>query len=132
MDLARKLLENGKPSEALERLKKLLPTAQEEWRVHEIIGACFHDLCDAEGAAQAYLNAAMSDKYLRSQRAHFSNYIFALHYLPQLDAQILINELKIYNSLYRDVKTLSSMKTVAEKISVAFIAPNFCDSSLSP
>jgi predicted O-linked N-acetylglucosamine transferase (SPINDLY family) len=129
MDLARKLLENGKPSEALERLKKLLPTAQEEWRVHELIGACFHDLCDAEGAAQAYLNAAMKDKYLRSQRAHFSNYIFALHYLTQLDAQILINELKIYNSLYRDVKTLSSMKTVAEKISVAFIAPNFCDSS---
>lgn len=130
VDLARKLLENGKPSEALERLKKLLPTAQEEWRVHELIGACFHDLCDAEGAAQAYLNAAMTDKYLRSQRAHFSNYIFALHYLPQLDAQILINELKIYNSLYRDTETLPKPLRIPHcAFRIAFLAPNFCDSS---
>ena len=71
MELARKLLDENKPLEALERLKELLPTTQEKWRVHELIGACFHDLCDAEGAVQAYFNAAMTDKYLRSQRSHF-------------------------------------------------------------
>ena len=129
MELTRKLLDENKPLEALERLKKLLPTTQEEWRVHELIGACFHDLCDAEGATQAYFNAAMTDKYLRSQRSHFSNYLFALHYLPQLDAPTLINELKIYNSLYRDVENLSAKNKSAKKISVAFISPNFCDSS---
>lgn len=129
MELARKLLDEGKPSESLERLKAILPSAAEKWRVHEMIGAAFHDLCDAEGAAQAYFNAAMTDKYLRSQRTHFSNYLFALHYLPQVDAQILINELAVYNSLYRDVETLPPRKNFAEKISVAYIAPNFCDSS---
>ncbi|MBQ7630901.1 MAG: glycosyl transferase family 41, partial [Selenomonadaceae bacterium] len=129
MKLARKLLDENKPQEALARLKQILPTTQEEWRVHELIGACFHDLCDAEGAAQAYFNAAMTDKYLRSQRSHFSNYLFALHYLPQLDAPTLINELKIYNSLYRDVEILSATNQSAGKISVAFISPNFCDSS---
>ncbi|MBQ3443686.1 MAG: glycosyl transferase family 41 [Selenomonadaceae bacterium] len=129
MELAKRLLDENKPQEALERLKGLLPTAQDKWRVHELIGACFHDLCDAEGAAQAYFNAAMTDKYLRSQRSHFSNYLFALHYLPQLDAPTLINELEIYNSLYRDVKNLSAKNKSAEKISVAFISPNFCDSS---
>ena len=129
MEVAKKLLDENKPTEALERLKKLLPTAQEKWRVHELIGACFHDLADAEGAAQAYLNAAMTDKYLRSQRAHFSNYLFALHYLPQLDAETLINELKIYNSLYRDAEILPPIKKSAEKISVAYLSPNFCDSS---
>ena len=128
MELAQKLLDENKPREALERLKKLLHTA-EEWRVHELIGACFHDLCNAEGAAQAYFNAAMTDKFLRSQRAHFSNYLFALHYLPQLDAPTLINELKIYNSLYRDTEILPPIKNSSEKISVAFISPNFCDSS---
>lgn len=128
MELARKLLDENKPLEALERLKKLLPNS-EAWRIHELIGACFHDLCDAEGAAQAYFNAAMTDKFLRSQRAHFSNYLFALHYLPQLDAKTLINELKIYNSLYRDAEILPPIKKSAEKISVAFISPNFCDSS---
>ncbi len=128
MEVARKLLDEGKPLEALERLKILLPSS-EEWRVHELIGACFHDLCDAEGAAQASFNAAMTDKYLRSQRAHFSNYLFALHYLPQLDAPTLIKNLSVYNSLYRDVETLPTFNRRAEKISVAFIAPHFCDSS---
>ena len=129
MEQARKFLEAGKPQEALERLKKLLPNSQDKWRVHELIGACFHDLCDAQGAAQANFNAAMTDKYLRSQRAHFSNYLFALHYLPQLDAPTLINELKIYNSLYREAEILPPIKNLSEKISVAFISPNFCDSS---
>lgn len=129
MDIAKKLLDDGKPSEALERLKTILPTEIEEWRVHELIGAAFHDLSDAEGAAQAYFNAARTDRYLRSQRAHFSNYIFVLHYLPQLDAETLINESAIYNSLYRDAKTLPTINHRADKISVAYIAPNFCDSS---
>ncbi|MBO4779396.1 MAG: glycosyl transferase family 41 [Selenomonadaceae bacterium] len=129
MESARKLLENGKPQEALERLKRLLPTAREEWRIHELIGAAFHDLCNADGAAQAYFNAACTDKYLRSQKAHFSNYLFALHYLPQLDAETLIRELKIYNSLYRDAETLPSIVKASEKISVAYLSPNFCDSS---
>ena len=131
MELARKLLDNNKPRDALERLKKILPTTEEQWRVHELIGAAFHDLCDAEGAAQAYFNAACTDKFLRSQRAHFSNYLFALHYLPQLDAPTLTNELKIYNSLYRDAVTIRNEELGIrnEKISVAFISPNFCDSS---
>lgn len=131
MDVAKKFLMENKPAEALDRLKKILPTAQDKWRIHELIGACFHDLADAEGAAQAYLNAALSDKYLRSQRAHFSNYLFALHYLPQLDAPFLINELAVYNSLYRDAETISNEELAISngKISVAFISPNFCDSS---
>jgi len=129
MELARKLLDENKPQEALERLKELLPNSTEEWRVHELIGACFHDLCDAEGSAQAYFNAAMKDKFLRSQRAHFSNYLFALHYLPQLDAPTLIHELQIYNSLYREAEVLPPTEKKSKKISVAFISPNFCDSS---
>lgn len=131
MDIAKKLLAAGKPLEALERLKTLLPNvdADNQWRVHELIGATFHDLADADGAAQAYFNAATTDKYLRSQRAHFSNYLFALHYLPQLDAPALINALAVYNSLYRDVEPLPEVNRVAEKISVAYLAPNFCDSS---
>ena len=131
MELARKLLDENKPFEALERLKKILPTTHDKWRVHELIGAAFHDLCDAEGAAQAYFNAAMTDKYLRSQRVHFSNYLFALHYLPQLDAKFLIDELKIYNSLYRDTVAIRNeeLRIRNEKISVAYLSPNFCDSS---
>ncbi len=131
MDIAKKLLDDGKPREALERLKTLLPNvdAENQWRVHELIGACFHDLADADGAAQAYFNAAYADKYLRSQRAHYSNYLFALHYLPQLDASTLTNELAVYTFLYHDAEPLPAAEHLAEKISVAFLAPSFCDSS---
>ena len=110
-------------------MKKLLPSS-EAWRIHELIGAAFHDLCDAEGAAQASFNAAMTDKYLRSQRAHFSNYLFALHYLPQLDAPTLIKNLLVYNSLYRDVESFQkSFHIPNSKFQIAFLAPHFCDSS---
>ena len=130
METARKLLAAGKPREALERLKGLLSIERDVWRVHELIGAAFHDLADAEGVAQAYFNAACNDKYLRSQRAHFSNYLFALHYLPQLDSTTLINELAVYGSLYREVEPLPEIeRPPADKIAVAYIAPNFCDSS---
>ena len=130
MEYAKKLLDEGKPQEALDRLKKILSTTEDEWRVHELIGACFHDLCDVEGAVQAYFNAAMTDKFLRSQRAHFSNYLFALHYLPQLDAPTLINELKIYNSLYREqIELPKSLRITHCAFRIAFLSPNFCDSS---
>lgn len=130
MNIARKLLDEGNPMAALDHLKEILPVTNEKWRIHELIGAAFHDLCDPEGAAQAYFNSACTDKYLRSQRSHFSNYLFVLHYLPQLDAKNLINELKIYNSLYRDTKPLQkSLQTKHFPLKIAFLAPNFCDSS---
>ncbi len=131
METAKKFLAQGEPQKALERLKKILRQAEpsDEWKVHELIGAAFHDLADAEGAAQAYFNAAKSDKFLRSQRAHFSNYIFALHYLPQVDAEILAEAAKIYNSLYRDAEPLPKKNRASKKIHVAYIAPHFLDSS---
>ncbi len=129
---ARELLDNGKPQEALEQLKIILPDvdAKDVWRVHELIAAAFHDLCNVDGAAQASFNAANTDRFLRSQRSHFSNWLFILHYLPQLDATTLINELAVYNSLYRDVEIFPPItRPLADKISVAFIAPHFSDSS---
>ena len=131
IEQAKKFLELGKPQEALEILKTVLHSENfaEEWQIHELIGACFHDLADAEGAAQAYLNAAKSDKILRSQRTHFSNFLFALHYLPQVDAQILFDNATVYNTLYRDAEILPQKNLQSEKISVGFIAPHFLDSS---
>lgn len=122
-------MEQGKPLEALTRLKEILKTADEKWQVHELIGAAFHDLADAEGAAQAYLNAAKTDTILRSQRAHFANYIFALHYLPQVTAENLFDAAQIYKSLYRENKILTPQKTSSKKFHVAYISPHFLDSS---
>ena len=130
MELAKKFLEENKPELALERLKKFLyeENFSEEWKVHELIGAAFHDLGDAEGAVQASFNAAKTDTILRNQRRHFSNYLFALHYLKNIDEKILFDSAKIYNSLYSDVEVFTNFKS-NKKNHVAYISPNFCDSS---
>ena len=131
MELAKKILAENLPGVALERLKEILYSGScvDEWKVHELIGAAFHDLCDTEGAVQASLSAARTDKILRSQRIHFSNYLFTLHYLPEVDAQTLFDAAKVYNSLYRDVETFAKRTRSKNKIHVAFIAPNFTESS---
>ena len=99
------------------------------WRVHEKRGAEFYILGDAEGVAQAYFKAAQADTILRKQREHWSNYIFALHYLPQATAQNFYDAARVYNSLYREVEPLRLLPRKAGKIRVAYIAPHFLDSS---
>ncbi len=130
MEESLKLLEIGKTYEALERLKNILPQFegnQDEWRIHELIGAAFHDIGDAEGAAQAYFNAAKCDKYLRAQRMHYSNYLFALHYLNDIDNDTLSNEHFIYNNLYE--KYNSPFLNCNSSLTIGYIASNFLESS---
>ena len=132
MEESKKLLMSGKTFEALERLKKILPEFEgtsDEWKIHELIGAAFHDLGDAEGAAQAYFNAAKTAKYLVTQRSHYSNYLFALHYLNDLDREVLAQEHFFYNNLFRDVKKFSDYPMPKNKISIGYISPYFVDSS---
>ena len=129
MEIAKKFLEKNQPQLALEHLKKFLQkNFYDEWKIHEMIGACFHDLANAEKSAQAYLNAAQTDKFLRTQREHFSNYIFASHYLPN-KAEFFLEIAKIYNSLYRDTKIFPQKNNFNKKIHVGFIAPHFLESS---
>lgn len=129
MDTSLKLLSEGRTEEALERLKILLPTVEQKdrWRVHEMIGAAFHDLADADGAAQAYFNAARYDRYLRAQRQHFSNYLFALHYLPRVSKAELAAEHFIYDSLFRDVEPIDRIENRRKKIAIGYLAPDFTD-----
>lgn len=128
---AKRLLASGEPQLALERLKQVLAVADgnSRWKVLELIGAAYHDLGNAAGVAGAYFEAARHDTILRFQRAHWSNYIFALHYLPTVDAEILWNVAQIYGSLYRDVEPLKLLPRKAGKIRVAYIAPHFLDSA---
>lgn len=100
-----------------------------DWRVYEKRGAEFYKLGDAEGAAQAYFEAARADTILRKQREHWSNYIFALHYLPQSTAQNFYDAAQVYNELYRDVEPLKLLPRKAGKIHVAYISPSFVESS---
>ena len=126
------LLQRGRTQAARSRLDGLRGSvpAEEEWRLHEFYGAVFHDLADAEGAAAAYSNAAQCDRFLRSQRQHYSNYLFALHYLPGLSAADLWQQHKFYQQLYRDEESLPPRQIVPHsRLRIGFIAGDFCDSA---
>lgn len=131
MEKIKKFLKNGQPELALENLKKILDEENfsDEWKIHELFGATFHDLANAAGSAQAYLNAAQTDFFLRSQRQHFSNFLFALHYLPQENKKIFYENAKIYGSLYRDAEILPQKNISNKKIHIGFIATHFFESS---
>ena len=98
------------------------------WRENEQDGAICHDKGDAIGAAEAYMKAAMNDEYLRSQRTHYSNYLFALHYLSGIKSEELAHEHFIYNSLYREVERL---ETKVRGKTIGYIAETFVESSVA-
>ena len=134
MEEAKRLLNIGKTHEAFKRLKKILPKfadTQDEWKIHELIGAVFHDLGDAEGAVQAYLYTAHKDKYLRSQREHYSNYLFALHYLNSITDEELAEEHFVYSKLFENeyIKSNSKLRNPNSKLRIGYLAPNFLESS---
>ena len=134
LDHVRRIIRQGRTQEARAALDALRETgivpADEQWRVHELYGAVFHDVADAEGAAAAYSNAARTDKYLRSQREHFSNVLFALHYLPDISAADLFGQHRIYAELGRDAEQLPACAPFRhERLRVGFLSPDFRDSS---
>ena len=133
LEEAKALLDFGETEMAIRRLQVVADRidAENEWRLHELFGRAFHDLGEANGAAKAYFAAANTDTILRKQREHWSNYIFALHYLPETTAENLYDAAKVYNSLYRDLEPLKLLPRRAGKMHVAYIAPNFLDSSAS-
>ena len=134
MEEAKRLLSMGETYEAFDRLRYILPKlkdTQDEWKVHELVGAAFHDFGDAKGAVQAYLYAANKDKYLRSQREHYSNYLFALHYINSINDEELANEHFVYNNLFENEHLTSNIisKPPQSKVTIGYIAPNFTESS---
>lgn len=126
------LLQRGRTHAArakLDGLRGQVPQ-EDEWRLHELYGAVFHDLADAEGVAAAYSNAAQCDRFLRSQRQHYSNYLFALHYLPGLHGADLWEQHKFYQQLYRDEEMLPPRRIAPHsRLRIGFMANDFCDSA---
>ena len=134
MEIARKYLEENLPLKALDRLKELLDNGvnpEDEWKIHELFSAAFADLGVAEMVVKANFNAMHTDTILRDQRRHFSNFLFTQHYLENFDEAHYLQSAEMYNMLYQDVD-ISFQNTAPrtqDKIHIAYMAPNFYDSS---
>ena len=143
-------LARGEAEAALAALRALRETAspgfraRDLWRVHALFGAAFRLLGDAAGCAQAYYEAARADRFLRSQRAHYSSYLFALHYLPGISAAALAAQHFACGRLYearedegagaravpsRPLSRGGGAAGTARPLRVGFLAPDFLDSA---
>ena len=106
--------------------------AEEQWRFSEMMGACCRALADTEGAIAAYFEAATEDKFLRSQRSHFSNYLYLCHAVPNLTPKELKAQFDMYATLYRSEEPLAPRANVRhERLRIGFIAEHFLSSSAS-
>ena len=86
---------------------------------------------DAEGVAAALYQAAVHDRYLRSQRQHYSGYLFALHYLEGIGADDLRAAHVAYGALYREEEVLPAVPNYQHKrIRIGFLAPRFVENSV--
>ena len=102
---------------------------QESWRTLEQIGAACRLTLDIEGCARAYYEAAANDTYLRSQREHYSSYLFALHYLPGIAPEVMAEQHRVYGKLYPPEPFLPQGSAPHIPLRVGFLAPHFCESS---
>ena len=106
--------------------------ADEQWRFSEMMGACCRALADTEGAIAAYFEAATEDKFLRSQRQHFSNYLYLCHAVPNLTPKELKAQFDMYATLYRHEEPLLPRADVRhERLRIGFLAQHFLSSSSS-
>ena len=98
----------------------------------EMMGACCRALADTEGAIAAYFEAATEDKFLRSQRQHFSNYLYLCHAVPNLTPKELKAQFDMYATLYRHEEPLPPRANVRhERLRIGFLAEHFLSSSSS-
>lgn len=97
------------------------------------------ELGDGYGAAVDLFQAARLDKYLRSQRQHYSGYLFASHYIGWEDmekyreeqARDLAESHFAYGYLYEDEELLPPPAACRHgKIRVGYLAPRFTESSV--
>lgn len=102
---------------------------QESWRTLEQIGAACRLTLDIEGCARAYYEAATNDTYLRSQREHYSSYLFALHYLPGITPEAMAEQHRVYGKLYPHGSFGEQGGAPHIPLRVGFLAPHFCESS---
>jgi predicted O-linked N-acetylglucosamine transferase (SPINDLY family) len=128
----RNLIQSHQTGTALQQLQQLQDTVPQKdaWRLHELFGACFHDLGEAEGAAQAYWHAMQTDTYLRSQCEHLSNYLFCLHYLDGITDEEMFKQHQLAGRLYQAVDEAAAMGSWIDighrQPSIGFLAPDFC------
>ena len=123
----------GQVELALDRANFLLHgevvPATARWRLYELCALCWYQLGDSQKGAAYYREAIHSTAGLtrERQRKMYSNYLFMLHYLPNLPDAEVIREQFLYNQLFSDVKVYNHEKREKKKLRIGYLSPDFGD-----
>lgn len=127
------------PELALEKLRELrrqdifLPT--ELWRVYQRMGDAYYALLEVEQTTDAYWQAVThpAGMPLRNQQELFSNYLFAIHYLPQLSDEVFHARHFLYDTLVHTQPRFPQPRARHRhrKLRIGYLSPMFIENVTS-
>jgi predicted O-linked N-acetylglucosamine transferase (SPINDLY family) len=93
--------------------------------IYNLLGNSYKILCDSRLSADSYLKAIRYSVGIKSKAVEYSNYLFNLHYLPQISRNELYREHKKYNDLFANIKPYQhTRKEKHARIKIGYISPD--------
>ena len=128
----RKFYNAGQTELALDRVNSLLHSGllpQQRWQVYEACGLCWQQLGNIGKAVGWFWQAINSTEGLPPgvQRKIFSNYLFLLHYLPDIRDTDFVRQHFLYGQLFQAIRQYSHQARVREKLRIGYLSPDFND-----
>lgn len=130
MEKARRFYQRGQYQLALDflqRLRQQCAQTVESWQADELSGRCWHALGELE-KARIFLWKAIESctgPYLHHQQLMYSNYLFLLHYLPNVTASELAQQHFMYDRLYATTQQFTHQKRDKTKLRIGYLSPDF-------
>ena len=131
MTSVRALLAEGRGGAALEALRRLARASLSPRAAFELAAAkasAYTALGDAHGVVEAYRAACSSGGALPEEhRMAYSNYLFALHYLPGVEDARLFREHCGFAALFEGVRQYAhdALLHRHERLRIGYISPDF-------
>ena len=93
--------------------------------LYNLLGAAHKDCGEAKESTTCYLQASHYSITLQGKAADYSNYLFNLHYLSDINASKMKLEHEGYNHFFENIKTYIHKKRECKKIKIGYISPDF-------
>lgn len=132
-------LRQQQPELALDTLRALRQKGvfqeTELWRVYQRAGIAYNQMMEPEKVAEAYWQAVThpAGMPLRKQQEIYSDYLFTLHYLPQLSDEEFHAKHFLYDALVRTQEKLPHPRARHRhaKLRIGYLAPFFIENVTS-
>ncbi len=93
--------------------------------LHNLLGNCYKNLGESAQSVAEYLKASQHSVDDKSKAVEYSNYLFNLHYLPNLTQEEMYKAHLAYNTFFSNIKTYQhEKKERSQKLRIGYISPD--------